>query len=203
MSNAKRSPGALKASAFMVLLAIALLVLGCSAALADVNVSSSDLIENPDRYDGRRVRYRGEAIGFILSQGEGAWVTVNDDHYHRRHIHEHGELEGANSGIAVHGPAYLFAPVRVLGSYTARGDIVEASGVFHRANPAYGGDLMIEADELRVVSRGYPVGGHGWGNAPLIAVSLLLVSALLGLAVLKQRPKAVARRHARALAGRS
>lgn len=72
MSNAKRSPGALKASAFMVLLAIALLVLGCSAALADVNVSSSDLIENPDRYDGRRVRYRGEAIGFILSQGEGA-----------------------------------------------------------------------------------------------------------------------------------
>ncbi|MDI6605929.1 MAG: hypothetical protein QME65_02145, partial [Candidatus Omnitrophota bacterium] len=39
-------------------------------------VSSTELIENAQAYDGKRVAYAGEVIGDIMRRGNFAWLNV-------------------------------------------------------------------------------------------------------------------------------
>ena len=103
-------------------------------------VSSTELINNAKGYDGKLVVYQGEAIGDVMRRGNFAWINVND---------------GRNAiGIWVE-----FAQTKDIiytGNYKAKGDVVEANGIFHRACPEHGGDLDIHARELRIVEPGAP-----------------------------------------------
>lgn len=152
-------------------------------------VSSVELIENPERYNGRRVVYEGEAVGEILRRGDSAWLTLNDDEYGERPFRVHQELKGGNTGIGVYGPYDLAARVTRLGSYDSLGDKVRVEGTFHEASPDHGGDLMIEFDSLTVVRRGHPLGQNHVGRKLLALAALAAVSLLLGYLLYKSRRK--------------
>ncbi|HET6498224.1 MAG TPA: hypothetical protein VFH17_04120 [Coriobacteriia bacterium] len=169
---------------------VALLVLGMTLALppradalegppvlpVDPNaVSSIELIEDPQRWDGQTITFRGEAIGEAMVRGEIAWLHLNDDGYQFKSIEEGAPLSGYNTGMPVVVPARLADEISVFGDYKHRGDIVEVRGVFNAACPEHGGDMDIHAESLRVVADGrdvpHPV--RPWKVALSAGLSLL------------------------------
>lgn len=153
---------------------------GTDVGTKPAEVSSTDLIENPDRYNGETVVYVGEVVVEILDRGDYAWITVNDDHYARRHLHRYEELKGGNSGIGVYCGRDMLGDVTHVGTYKTAGDLVRVTGTFYRSNPEHGGDLMIEADSISVVRDGYDIDHSGPGAKLLWLAGMAAVSLVLG-----------------------
>ncbi|MCU0651388.1 MAG: DNA-binding protein [Candidatus Omnitrophica bacterium] len=101
-------------------------------------ISSSELIRNAKSYDGKMVVYAGEVIGDVMPRGRYAWININD----------------GNNAIGIWVSRAVAKSIFYTGSYRAKGDVVEVSGIFHRACPEHGGDLDIHAQLLRKVTSG-------------------------------------------------
>ncbi|MBN2026598.1 MAG: hypothetical protein JW854_07570 [Actinobacteria bacterium] len=137
------------------------------------HVSISELIENMEEYDGDTVVISGEAIGDIMIRGDHAWLTVNDDSYSENSLEEGGEYSGvSNIGIGVWAPSSEVQSIENLGSYTEKGDIVEVTGVFHRACSEHGGDTDIHAYSIRVIEDGHAV-EHPFSYGKLFVAAIL------------------------------
>ncbi|MEX2621067.1 MAG: hypothetical protein WD250_12715 [Egibacteraceae bacterium] len=144
-----------------------------------VDVSSTELLNCPEHYDRRIVRYQGEAIGGLLPRRDGTWVQVNDDVYagplgplpgHRRY-------QGANTGVGVRLPPGLAAEITTVGGPHVRGDRIEVVGVFRRVDPGSREVTVVHADSLAVIEAGRrhpdpPMGGRR------IAAGILAVLAV-------------------------
>jgi hypothetical protein len=104
-------------------------------------ISSTELINNARQYDGKTVTYAGEVIADVMKRGDYAWINVND---------------GANA-IGIWIRSSLSKNISFTGSYKFKGDIVEVTGVFHRACPEHGADLDIHAQAMRKVNTGRPI----------------------------------------------
>ncbi|MFA4992574.1 MAG: DNA-binding protein [Candidatus Omnitrophota bacterium] len=102
------------------------------------SLSSSELIGNAKEHDGKSVTFTGEAIGDIMLRGEFAWVNIND----------------GDNALGIWMSAALAKEINFTGSYKARGDKVEVTGIFHRACSEHGGDLDIHAQSLRKLGDG-------------------------------------------------
>jgi len=147
--------------ALLCLLMAVVLVL-CMASLSayalarggEIDVSTSDLLDNWEELDGKEVVFRGEAVGDVMRRGEDAWITVNDDFYSREARLEAGQLRGGNSGIGVWLPASEAEKIEVLGRFGTVGDFVEVRGVFNADCPEHGGDFDIHAYTLAVIDPG-------------------------------------------------
>jgi hypothetical protein len=101
-------------------------------------LSSSELINNARHYDGKTVVFAGEVIGDIMVRGDFAWMNVYD---------------GQNAiGIWIN--RVMVKDILFTGSYKAKGDWVEVTGIFNRACPLHGGDLDIHALTIRQVRQG-------------------------------------------------
>lgn len=105
------------------------------------HISSAELIGNAKEYEGRQVIYRGEVIGEVMRRGDFAWVNLHD---------------GGNA-IGIWVPFSLAKDIVYTGSYKAKGDIVEVTGIFNRACPEHGGDLDIHAQSFLKIEHGRPV----------------------------------------------
>ena len=131
-------------------------------------ISSVELIENAKIYDGKQVLYQGEAIGEIMPRGDYAWVNLFD---------------GLSAiGIWMHreqGKEVLY-----LGSYKSKGDIIEVTGIFHRACPEHGGDLDIHAQAIGKVSPGRMVSEKL--NTAKRNLSLILLGILCLIIILRR-----------------
>lgn len=125
-------------------------------------VSSAELISNAKEHDAKTIIYQGEVIGDIMARGQGAWINLHD---------------GRNA-IGVWLPLDLTRQILQTGSYKSQGDVLEVSGVFHRACPEHGGDLDIHGQTLRKINTGYPV-KEKISPAKIKAVQIL--AATLGL----------------------
>ncbi|MFA5410737.1 MAG: DNA-binding protein [Candidatus Omnitrophota bacterium] len=101
-------------------------------------ISSSELINDAEFYDGKIVVYAGEVIGDVMVRGESAWLNISD---------------GENA-IGVWLNKNLVKDILYTGSYKSRGDWLEVTGFFQRACPEHGGDLDIHAQALRQISPG-------------------------------------------------
>ncbi len=101
-------------------------------------VSSQVLINNAKQYDGKIVTYQGEAVGDIMARGDHAWINLNDGYI----------------AVGVWVKKAELKDIVYLGSYREKGDIVEVTGVFHRACPEHGGDLDIHAQEVKKIIPG-------------------------------------------------
>lgn len=110
----------------------------CAVCLAQPAVSSTELINNAKLYDGKEVKYSGEAIGDVMARGAFAWANIND---------------GANA-VGIWVSRSLAGNIGYTGSYKSIGDAVEVVGTFHRACPEHGGDLDIHAQALRRAAPG-------------------------------------------------
>ena len=180
------------AIALAVLAGAVLAMFGGTGARAEdggYSVGSVELIENSDYYNQRKVSYTGEVIGDVLDHGEYSWITVNDDHYGRKHLRKYQELKGGNTGMGVYCRSDMLEEVTYLGSYHVAGDIIEVTGVFYQASPQHGGDTMIEAEEISVVRKGFTVRTNRFGVSLTIAVILAVVSLALGAAWLSRGRK--------------
>lgn len=153
-------------------------------------VSSVALIDCPRTYDGTAVTYRGEVVNAVLARDGYAWAQVNDDAYGLLvgPLPEHGTRAGANSGIAVALPTRVAADLVHVGGFRARGDVVEVTGVFRRADPDDGGGPTIRAERARIVARGHrlahPASGRRVAAAGVLA---LATAAVAGAAVAARR----------------
>ncbi len=110
----------------------------CCYAGYTQSVSSAELLNDAKQYDGKAVVYQGEAIGDIMIRGDHAWVNLNDG--------------GAAIGIWIR--KIDLKDIAYLGSYRAKGDVIEVTGTFNRSCREHGGDLDIHAQEIKKVSSG-------------------------------------------------
>ena len=149
-------------------------------------VSIEDLINNMAEYDGQEVVIEGEAIGDVMRRGSHAWITVNDDAYSERSIEEGAGFAGySNIGIGVWLEAGEAEPIRHLGSYKTRGDMVKVYGTFHRACAEHGEGTDIHATRLMVVESGHEI-RHPFDWSKLLLV-LILSMACAALWLLRLR----------------
>lgn len=171
----------LTAAVVLVIMAGAVLALATGARAEDgVRVSSEELIENSDYYNGRQVVYTGEVVVVVLDRGEYSWITVNDDDYGHKPVREYEELKGGNTGMGVYCRSDMLEEVTFVGSYHTAGDLIKVTGVFYKASPQHGGDTMIEAEEISVIRKGWRVTARR-GVAREVAAFILLVIAALAL----------------------
>ena len=135
-------------------------------------VSSRELINNAKAYDGKPVVYQGEAIGEVMPRGAYAWVNLLD----------------TNNAIGIWAPSNLSKDILYLGSYKSKGDVLEVTGIFHRACPEHGGDLDIHAQSLSKINSGRPVSEKL--NLSKRDLSLMLLGILCLILILRRlKPK--------------
>ena len=122
-------------------------------------VTSNDLYACPRVYDGTVVAYEGEVIGAVLPRSDGAWAQLNDDAYagDLGPLPAHGDFRGGNAGLGVHLPRALAEEVEWVGGPTARGDVLEVTGTFHRVDADSGEVAVLRADDGSVIRRGQPI----------------------------------------------
>jgi hypothetical protein len=137
-------------------------------------VGSITLIENSDFYDGHTITYRGEVIGDVMVRGDGVWVNVNDDAYSRQG--RGFRLAGYNQGQSVLLPPGSEKKIKQAGNYVWRGDIIEVTGVFHKASADDGGEMMIEARSVKLIKRAFRLDHFVVVHKIVIAVILLLIA---------------------------
>jgi hypothetical protein len=101
-------------------------------------ISSTELINHAAQYDGKTVIYEGEVIGEVMLRGDYAWININD----------------SKNALGIWISASLAREINYAGNYKSKGDVVEVTGIFHRACPEHGGDLDIHAQSLRKISPG-------------------------------------------------
>jgi hypothetical protein len=120
-------------------------------------LSSGDLVERMEDYDGMTVSFQGEAVGEAMVRGDHAWIHLNDDAYFAKNVEEGAPLGGQNSRMPVWVSADLARTIRTFGDYKHEGDIVRVTGVFRAACPDHGGDTDIHAETLEIVQGGRAV----------------------------------------------
>jgi len=154
-------------NAFVSTLIIVLFLVFCPPPeVFSQNLSSSELIQNAQKYDGKLITYSGEVIGDVMLRGEFAWVNIND---------------GQNA-LGVWTRAALAEEIKFTGNYKSRGDRLEVTGIFHRACLEHGGDLDIHAQSLRKVEKGRMV--QEKLNFDKVNLAFILLGALLFIWIL-------------------
>ena len=131
-------------------------------------ISSDELINNAKSIDGKSVAYIGEVVGDVMVRGEYAWINL---------------LDGKNA-IGVWAGKDLVKDIVYTGSYKFKGDVVEVSGVFHRACLQHGGDLDLHAQSLTKRIAGRPtqeIPNVRKGNIVILLLGVLVLIWILTL----------------------
>lgn len=155
-----------------------------------LEVSSEELLSCPGSYDGRLVRYEGEAVGEVLERGDHAWVQLNDDVYSEAApLPQRTDYAGGNSGIAARLPAGGADAIRRTGGPHVRGDVVSVVGRFHRAMPTSAEAAVIDARRVQRVAAGEPIAAPVLTDRRVAAITLavLAVAMVLGERVVARR----------------
>jgi hypothetical protein len=150
-------------------------------ATAPVRVTSNELFDCPEAYDGRKVVYRGEVVGALLDRGVGVWSQLNDDVYAELlgPLPAHRDYRGGNAGVGVLLPHGAVDLVSFIGGPQTRGDVLEVEGTFHRVDPT-GEVAVIHADAAERMADGEPfpdppLADRRWAAWLAIIVALALV----------------------------
>ncbi len=138
-----------------------LLVTACYAQ----TISSTELINNAKDHNGTIVAYKGEIIGDIMLRGGYAWINVNDE----------------KNAIGIWIKKGLIQNILYTGSYKAKGDLVEITGVFNRSCIEHGGDLDIHAKSIKIISSGNQVSHAIDATKIIFASALFIILALIYL----------------------
>jgi|GEM_PF-963332 len=160
-----------------------------SSSSAPVEASSTTLVEEAAKWNGRKIIFTGEAVGEGMVRGLKCWIHVNDDAYMWKNIEEGAKLGGYNSGHAIWVDAGLARTITYYGNYLHEGDIVKVMGTFNSVCRDHGGDMDIHADTLEIVRIGHHVGHVINYKRAVLAV------IMLGLAGILFWVRSIARRH--------
>jgi hypothetical protein len=158
--------------------------------LPPVEVTSNDLYDCPETFDGEHVRFRGEVVGGVLRRDDGSWTQLNDDVYADAlgPLPAHRDFRGGNAGAGVFLPPDLAARIAHVGGPRSRGDVLEVDGVFLRVDPSTREVAVIRARTGRIVQGGGPIDDPLLRDRQLAAVLLTGVAlSLVGYQVLRSR----------------
>lgn len=106
----------------------------------EIDLTVSKLLNNPQKYNGKRIVFIGEVIGEPLGRGDYRWINVSDS-------------EGNAIGVWL--KVELLKDIKYYGKYNIKGDTVEIEGIYHSICNEHGGDTDIHSDFLRVLKKGY------------------------------------------------
>lgn len=159
-----------------------------------IDVSSNRLLDCPDSYDGRVVRYQGEVVGGLLRRDGGAWTQLNDDAYAEPvgRPPAHRSYRGGNAGVGVFLPDDVADRIATVGGPHDQGDLVEVVGTFGRVDPETHEVAVIRVDSAEIVRAGQPVEADALREQDVAAALLALLA--VGTVVTERR---VARRRDR------
>lgn len=159
----RRSNGAhVQWQALSILIPLIFLVSNVYAA----PVSSKELIDNAKLLDGKTVQYKGELVTAILNRGEYSWANLND----------------GDNAIGVWCKSSLLKPVRFIGDYKNKGDVLEVTGIFNRACSVHRGELDIHASSIKIVKPGFSVKEQTGRRKPGVSMAIFLV--VLSMAII-------------------
>lgn len=148
--------------------------------VALVQVSSSQLYDCPQSFDGERVRYSGEVVGAVLRRRDGAWVHLNDDIYAdvdtAGPLPAHRDFRGGNGGLGVFIPHALADRISHVGGPTARGDVLDVVGTFHRVDASTGEVAILRATAGSVTS-GEPIHRPDLPARRIVAIVMTVIAA--------------------------
>lgn len=149
-------------------------------ALPASAITTGELLDNPEFWDGRSVVVTGELVGDYGVRSNGVWVQLNDDPYAEHPLLEDGVLLGTNSGIGVLVPTELFDAESLgpAGRYRTRGPLVSITAVFRYNSPLRQGATFLEAEHVALLEPSRPLVDRAptW---PLPVGLVLLLSAVL------------------------
>ena len=137
-------------------------------------VSTQELLENAEQYDGKTVIYKGEVIGDIMIRNEFAWINVRDEF----------------GAIGAFCPKELVSGIKHQGSYKFKGDVLSLQGIFNRTCPQHGGDTDIHAEKITIIEEGEEI-FHSLEpqkvKASIILAAIVFVLAILHLVIRRFR----------------
>jgi hypothetical protein len=147
-------------------------------------VTSSQLYDCPDFWDGRPVRYRGEVVGAVLRRGDRAWVQLNDDVYAETlgPLPAHRDYRGANAGVGINIPRAAADQISMVGGPAAHGDLVEIRGVFRRVDAETREIAVIHATDVGIVRSGRAVTTPVLVDRAVAAYVVLMIAAAVAVA---------------------
>lgn len=156
-----------------------------------IPVTSFELIECPELFDGEQVHYEGEAVGVVLLRADHAWVHLNDDPYGLRigPLSDHRTAVGGNSGMAVTVPREVAAEVTV-GGYRRHGTGVAVTGTYRLTSPLDGGAPAIHADRARITREANTFPEQLSFRRLIAAVSAAAIALVLAVANIVSRRRA-------------
>ncbi len=146
-----------------------------------MTVTSSQLYDCPQSFDGMRVRYRGEVIGAVLHRDGGAWVQLNDDVYGETlgPLPSHRDYRGGNAGIGVFIPAAVAEDITHVGGPQTRGDVVEVVGAYNRVDAVSVESSIIRAEQGSIVIPGQPFADPLLPERRPVAAALVIFAAAM------------------------
>lgn len=164
---------------------------GLGRSVPPIEVTSSQLYDCPEVYDGLHVRYIGEAIGAVLERDDGAWVHLNDDVYAGDvgPLPAHQDYRGGNGGIGAFLPRSLAAEIERVGGPDTHGDLLEVTGIFERVDPGSAEVAVLRVDSGRVLRT-----GRSLSQPDLVTRRILAIVAALLAVVTTAVERVVARR---------
>lgn len=129
---------------FVCILAAPTMGLGAEA----VEVSVSDLLADPEKWNLQEVAITGELVGDYSRRTDGVWVQLNDDAFASSPIGAGGAPEGTNTGIGARiSPEVFSGGVEgPPGRYGRHGPIVRLEGVFRHADPDLDGETYVAVE---------------------------------------------------------
>ena len=129
-------------SKIIITITLIIIFLFSTTVFASVEkVTSNDLIDKANEYDGHEIAYTGEVIGDIMVRGDYAWINVSD----------------GNNAIGIWIKNSSIKDINMVGSYNNLGVTIEVIGVFNRACADHGGDFDIHGEKLEVIQKGYAI----------------------------------------------
>lgn len=145
-------------------------------SLVDVNadsiVTSTELIEDTNKYNGQEVTYVGEIVGDIMNKGQFSWIHVND----------------GNNSMSFYVSNELIKDIKYVGRYNVIGDQLEVSGIFNKACMEHSGDIDIHVNNLKITRIGYKVESNE-SKSLLLAASVSSLAAITLLAIVIKKHK--------------
>ncbi len=144
-------------------------------------VTSNQLYDCPQFYDGQTILYTGEVVGALLARDHGVWSQLNDDVYGDvgAPLPTHRDFRGGNAGVGVLLPADIAATVGVVGGPGFHGDVLRVTGRFQRVDEATGEVAIIRVASAELVQEGRALEVPDSPARPVVAS----IAALIALAV--------------------
>jgi len=151
-------------------------------AYADDTVTVVDLFHASEEMDGAKIVFQGEAIGDVLSAGDGyAWVTLKaPSHRIDGSLAEaKKERNTTNASVSVLMTSADSDLITHLGRYHVSGTTLEITGVYNLACEEHQGQSDVHASSVKVISPGAIVDEDPDLSLLIFGVALIFVGCVL------------------------